>query len=202
MTWSPASSDGCRQRQPQMAVRVAALPSLVRVVAPAASARTPTGLAQRARITSGRASRSPTGTPPLLSTRRRPAGPTAEQPSLAAAPSVRAGRPPGRDDSRFGTIFATGVGGLRSTQEQIEVLIEKRERRVSPFVPMMMPNAAARPSPCATACAAPTRPSAACSSPTPSAGAARLIAWGMIDAASPAAASPPAAASAWPRSAT
>ena len=68
-----------------------------------------------------------------------------EQFALAAAAECfeHAGRPTA-DDSRFGTIFATGVGGLRSTQEQIEVLIEKGERRVSPFlVPMMMANAAA-----------------------------------------------------------
>jgi 3-oxoacyl-[acyl-carrier-protein] synthase II len=47
------------------------------------------------------------------------------------------------DPARAGTIFATGIGGLESTQEQIKVLIEKGPRRVSPFlVPMMMPNAA------------------------------------------------------------
>jgi 3-oxoacyl-[acyl-carrier-protein] synthase II len=44
---------------------------------------------------------------------------------------------------RFGTIFATGVGGLHTLEEQIQVRLEKGERRVSPFlVPMMMANAA------------------------------------------------------------
>jgi 3-oxoacyl-[acyl-carrier-protein] synthase II len=48
----------------------------------------------------------------------------------------------GVDPARFGTIFATGVGGLRSIEEQVLVLAEKGPRRVSPFlVPMMMANA-------------------------------------------------------------
>lgn len=109
-----------------------------------------------------------------------------EQFALAAAAECfqQAGRPD-VDDSRFGTIFATGVGGLRSTQEQIEVLIEKGERRVSPFlVPMMMPNAAGAAismryglrGPNETICTA-------CAASTHAIGyAARLIAWGMIDA--------------------
>lgn len=43
---------------------------------------------------------------------------------------------------RFGTIFATGVGGIFTLEEQIQVRLEKGPRRVSPFlVPMMMPNA-------------------------------------------------------------
>ena len=109
-----------------------------------------------------------------------------EQFALAAAAECfeHAGRPTA-DDSRFGTIFATGVGGLRSTQEQIEVLIEKGERRVSPFlVPMMMPNAAGAAismryglrGPNETICTA-------CAASTHAIGyAARMIAWGMIDA--------------------
>ena len=49
----------------------------------------------------------------------------------------------GVDPGRFGTIFATGVGGLHTLEEQVEVRMEKGERRVSPFlVPMMMANAA------------------------------------------------------------
>ena len=66
-----------------------------------------------------------------------------EQFAVASAAEAfeHAGRPD-VDPSRFGTIFATGVGGLRTTEEQVEVLIEKGERRVSPFtVPMIMPNA-------------------------------------------------------------
>ena len=46
------------------------------------------------------------------------------------------------DKSRFGTIFATGIGGLSTLEEQVAILIEKGPRRVSPFlVPMMMANA-------------------------------------------------------------
>ena len=109
-----------------------------------------------------------------------------EQFALAAAAECfeHAGRPP-VDNGRFGTIFATGVGGLRSTEDQIEVLIEKGERRVSPFlVPMMMPNAAGAAismryglrGPNETICTA-------CAASTHAIGyAARLISWGMIDA--------------------
>lgn len=109
-----------------------------------------------------------------------------EQLAVAAAAECfeHAGRPD-VDPSRFGTIFGTGVGGLRSTQEQIEVLIEKGERRVSPFlVPMMMPNAAGAAismryglrGPNETVCTA-------CAAATHAIGyGARLIAWGMIDA--------------------
>jgi 3-oxoacyl-[acyl-carrier-protein] synthase II len=96
----------------------------------------------------------------------------------------QAGRPDVPDE-RIGTIFATGVGGLRSTEEQISVLLEKGERRVSPFtVPMMMPNAAGAAismryglrGPNETICTA-------CAASTHAIGyAARMIAWGMIDA--------------------
>ncbi|HSB87441.1 MAG TPA: beta-ketoacyl-ACP synthase II [Ilumatobacteraceae bacterium] len=110
-----------------------------------------------------------------------------EQLALAAAAEAfeHAGRPDVADD-RFATIFATGVGGLRSTQEQIEVLLTKGDRRVSPFlVPMMMPNAAGASismryglrGPNETICTA-------CAASTHSIGyAARLISWGMCDAA-------------------
>ncbi|MGH9028538.1 MAG: beta-ketoacyl synthase N-terminal-like domain-containing protein, partial [Acidimicrobiales bacterium] len=48
------------------------------------------------------------------------------------------------DPDRAGVIFATGVGGLESLEEQIKVFLEKGARRVSPFlIPMMMPNAGA-----------------------------------------------------------
>ncbi len=109
-----------------------------------------------------------------------------EQFALAAAAECfdQAGRPD-VDAARFGTIFATGVGGLRSTQEQIEVLIEKGDRRVSPFlVPMMMPNAPGAAismryglrGPNETICTA-------CAASTHAFGyAARMISWGMIDA--------------------
>ena len=49
------------------------------------------------------------------------------------------------DPGRKGVIFGTGVGGLHTLEEQVRVMIEKGERRVSPFlVPMMMANAAGR----------------------------------------------------------
>ena len=109
-----------------------------------------------------------------------------EQFAVAAAAEAfeHAGRP-AVDSDRFATIFATGVGGLRSTQEQIEVLIAKGERRVSPFlVPMMMPNAPGAAismryglrGPNETICTA-------CAASTHAIGyAARLISWGMADA--------------------
>ena len=109
-----------------------------------------------------------------------------EQFALAAAAECfeHAGRPTA-DPSRFGTIFATGVGGLRSTEEQIEVLIEKGERRVSPFlVPMMMPNAAGAAISMRYGLQGPNETiTTACAASTHAFGyAARLIAWGMIDA--------------------
>ena len=109
-----------------------------------------------------------------------------EQFALAAAAEcfAQAGRPD-IDSSRFGTIFATGVGGLRSTEEQIEVLIEKGERRVSPFlVPMMMPNAPGAAISMRYGLQGPNETiTTACAASTHAIGyAARLIAWGMIDA--------------------
>jgi 3-oxoacyl-[acyl-carrier-protein] synthase II len=54
-----------------------------------------------------------------------------------------AGRPE-FDLDRAGVFIATGVGGIATLEEQIQVRLEKGERRVSPFlVPMMMNNAAA-----------------------------------------------------------
>jgi 3-oxoacyl-[acyl-carrier-protein] synthase II len=109
-----------------------------------------------------------------------------EQFAVAAAAEAfeHAGRPSATPD-RFGTIFATGVGGLRSTQDQIEVLMTKGERRVSPFlVPMMMANAPGAAismryglrGPNETICTA-------CAASTHAIGyAARLIAWDMCDA--------------------
>ena len=91
----------------------------------------------------------------------------------------------GADPARFGTIFATGVGGLRTLEEQVIVRVEKGERRVSPFlVPMMMANAAGAAismrwglqGPNETICTA-------CAAGTHAIGnAARLIAWGRCDA--------------------
>ena len=91
----------------------------------------------------------------------------------------------GVDPSRFGTIFATGVGGLHSLEEQILLRAEKGDRRVSPFlVPMMMVNASGAAvsmryglqGPLETICTA-------CAASTHAIGyAARLIEWGIVDA--------------------
>jgi 3-oxoacyl-[acyl-carrier-protein] synthase II len=109
-----------------------------------------------------------------------------EQYALAAAAEAftQAGDV-GADPARFGVIFGTGVGGLRSTEQQIGVLREKGERRVSPFlVPMMMANAPGAAismryglqGPNETVCTA-------CAASTHAIGyAARMIAWGRCDA--------------------
>ncbi len=48
------------------------------------------------------------------------------------------------DPSRMGVMIGTGIGGIRTNEEQIIIRHEKGSRRVSPFlIPMMMPNAAA-----------------------------------------------------------
>jgi 3-oxoacyl-[acyl-carrier-protein] synthase II len=109
-----------------------------------------------------------------------------EQFAVAAAAEAfeHAGRPTA-ESHRFGTIFATGVGGLRSTEEQIEVLITKGERRVSPFlVPMMMPNAPGAAISMRYGLRGPNETiTTACAASTHAIGyAARLIAWGMCDA--------------------
>jgi len=89
------------------------------------------------------------------------------------------------DSSRIGTIFGTGIGGLRTLEEQVIVRFEKGERRVSPFlVPVMMSNASGAAismrygfqGPAETVCTA-------CAASTHAIGnAARLIAWGRCDA--------------------
>jgi 3-oxoacyl-[acyl-carrier-protein] synthase II len=92
----------------------------------------------------------------------------------------------GVDPGRFGTIFASGIGGLQTLEEQVIVRVEKGERRVSPFlVPMMMVNASGAAismryglqGPNETICTA-------CAAGSHAIGyAARLIKWGVIDAA-------------------
>jgi 3-oxoacyl-[acyl-carrier-protein] synthase II len=48
------------------------------------------------------------------------------------------------DPARVGVIVGTGVGGLKTHEDQERIYIEKGAMRVSPmFVPMMMPNATA-----------------------------------------------------------
>jgi 3-oxoacyl-[acyl-carrier-protein] synthase II len=109
-----------------------------------------------------------------------------EQYALAAAKEAieQSGSLP-YDFTRIGTIFGTGIGGLRTLEEQVVVRVEKGERRVSPFlVPMMMSNASGAAismrygfqGPAETICTA-------CAAATHALGyAARLIAWGRCDA--------------------
>ena len=109
-----------------------------------------------------------------------------EQFAVAAAAEAfeHAGRP-SAESHRFGTIYATGVGGLRSTEDQIEVLLTKGERRVSPFlVPMMMPNAPGAAISMRYGLRGPNETiTTACAASTHAIGyAARLIAWDMCDA--------------------
>jgi 3-oxoacyl-[acyl-carrier-protein] synthase II len=91
----------------------------------------------------------------------------------------------GVDPGRFGTIFATGIGGLRTLEGQVEVRMEKGERRVSPFlVPMMMANAAGAAISMRWGLQGPNETiSTACAAGSHAIGyAARLIAWDRCDA--------------------
>jgi 3-oxoacyl-[acyl-carrier-protein] synthase II len=91
----------------------------------------------------------------------------------------------GVDPGRFGTIFATGIGGLRTLEGQVEVRMEKGERRVSPFlVPMMMANAAGAAISMRWGLQGPNETiSTACAAGSHAIGyASRLIAWGRCDA--------------------
>jgi len=103
----------------------------------------------------------------------------------AAAEALAQAGEVGVDPARFGTIFATGIGGLETLEEQVEIRLAKGDRRVSPFlVPMMMANASGAAismryglqGPNETVCTA-------CAAGTHAIGnAARLIAWGRCDA--------------------
>jgi 3-oxoacyl-[acyl-carrier-protein] synthase II len=89
------------------------------------------------------------------------------------------------DRTRFGTIFATGIGGLHTLEEQVLVRAEKGERRVSPFlVPMMMANAPGAAISMRHGLQGPNETIVtACAASTHAIGyAARLIAWGLCDA--------------------
>jgi 3-oxoacyl-[acyl-carrier-protein] synthase II len=89
------------------------------------------------------------------------------------------------DRERVGVLVGTGIGGVSAHEDQTKVLLEKGDRRVSPFtVPMMMSNAAAAAisiqwgfqGPCesvATACATGTHAIGQ---------ATRWIQWGLCDA--------------------
>ena len=109
-----------------------------------------------------------------------------EQFALAAAAEAfeQSGAPSG-DPARFGVIFATGVGGINTLEDQITVRIDKGERRVSPFlVPMMMANASGAAISMRYGLQGPNETIVtACAASTHSIGyAARLIAWGICDA--------------------
>jgi 3-oxoacyl-[acyl-carrier-protein] synthase II len=90
----------------------------------------------------------------------------------------------GGDPDRIGVIIGTGIGGLHTLEEQVEVHRTRGPERVSPFlIPMLMPNAAAARvsmrhgfrGPCQTV-------TTACAAGTHSIGdAARLIATGRCD---------------------
>ncbi|MEO6126629.1 MAG: beta-ketoacyl-ACP synthase II [Ilumatobacteraceae bacterium] len=109
-----------------------------------------------------------------------------EQFAIASAIEAfeHAGRPD-VDPRRFGCIYGTGIGGLRTLEEQVELRLAKGEKRVSPFlVPMMMGNASGAAismrfglqGPLETICTA-------CAAATHAIGyAARLIAWDRCDA--------------------
>lgn len=91
----------------------------------------------------------------------------------------------GVDPARIGTIFATGIGGLHTLEEQVLVRAEKGERRVSPFlVPMMMANASGAAISMRYGLQGPNETIVtACAAGTHAIGyAARLIAWGRCDA--------------------
>ena len=107
---------------------------------------------------------------------------------FAVASAMEAFQHAGRadvDPRRFGVIYGTGIGGLRTLEEQVELRLAKGERRVSPFlVPMMMGNASGAAismryglqGPNETICTA-------CAAATHAIGyAARLISWDRCDA--------------------
>jgi 3-oxoacyl-[acyl-carrier-protein] synthase II len=103
----------------------------------------------------------------------------------AAAEAMAQAGELGIDPTRFGVIIGTGIGGLGTLEEQIEIRLARGERRVSPFlVPMMMANASGAAismkyglqGPNETICTA-------CAASTHALGyAARLIAMGRCDA--------------------
>ncbi|MGI9118535.1 MAG: beta-ketoacyl-[acyl-carrier-protein] synthase family protein [Acidimicrobiales bacterium] len=104
----------------------------------------------------------------------------------AADLAIEDAGPVGADPDRSGVIIGSGVGGLETLENQIVICNTKGPDRVSPFlVPMMMANRGAASvsmrfgwrGPCET-------PVTACAAGTHAiANAARLVAWGVIDAA-------------------
>ncbi len=109
-----------------------------------------------------------------------------EQFAIAAAAEAfeHAGRPE-VDPTRFGTIFASGIGGLQTLEDQVQIRLEKGDRRVSPFlIPMLMANASGASISMRHGLQGPNETIVtACAASTHAIGyAARLIAWGMCDA--------------------
>ncbi len=109
-----------------------------------------------------------------------------EQFALAAAAEAfeQAGHPD-VDPARFGTIFASGIGGLHTLEEQVQVRLEKGDRRVSPFlIPMLMANASGAAISMRYGLQGPNETVVtACAASTHALGyAARLVAWGVCDA--------------------
>ncbi len=109
-----------------------------------------------------------------------------EQFAVAAAAEAfeHAGRPE-VDPTRFGTIFASGIGGLQTLEDQVQIRLEKGDRRVSPFlIPMLMANASGASISMRYGLQGPNETIVtACAASTHAIGyAARLIAWGMCDA--------------------
>ncbi|MEO5975010.1 MAG: beta-ketoacyl-[acyl-carrier-protein] synthase family protein [Ilumatobacteraceae bacterium] len=91
----------------------------------------------------------------------------------------------GYDPATIGCILGTGIGGLRTLEEQVITRVQKGERRVSPFlVPMMMSNAAGAAISMRYGLQGPTETvCTACAASTHAIGnAARLIAWGRCNA--------------------
>src|SRR5688500_17014068 len=91
----------------------------------------------------------------------------------------------GVDPERFGTIFAPGIGGLQTLEDQVQVRLEKGDRRVSPFlIPRLMANASGAQISMRYGLQGPNETVVtACAASTHAIGyAARLIAWGRCDA--------------------
>lgn len=110
-----------------------------------------------------------------------------EQFAVAAAAEAfeHAGRP-AVPAERIATIFASGIGGLQTLEDQVQIRLEKGERRVSPFlIPMLMANASGAAISMRYGLQGPNETIVtACAASSHAIGyAARLISWGMCDAA-------------------
>ena len=110
-----------------------------------------------------------------------------EQFAVAAAAEAfeHAGRP-NVPPERIATIFASGIGGLQTLEDQVQIRLEKGERRVSPFlIPMLMANASGAAISMRYGLQGPNETIVtACAASSHAIGyAARLISWEMCDAA-------------------